>query len=206
MRELLAALQRENSGEHIFVIAGDPAVPEGPYADSLSLIRQAPLAEYGVKTVSIAGYPAGHHAIAETALWEALEAKADALAEQGREGSIVTQFGFDADPVIAWIEQVRSRGIRLPIRIGVPGPAGIRRLLGYARRFGVGPSAEAAKKYGFSLTDLVGTAGPDRFLADLAARLDPREHGTVGVHFYTFGGLETSARWVREFIDGAPSS
>jgi methylenetetrahydrofolate reductase (NADPH) len=94
---------------------------------------------------------------------------------------------------------VRRRGVDTPVRIGVPGPAGVRRLLGYARRFGVGTSAGIVQKYGFSLTNLLGTAGPDRFLRDLAAGLDPAVHGQVLLHFYTFGGLRATAEWVREF-------
>ncbi|MFC6258378.1 methylenetetrahydrofolate reductase, partial [Kocuria oceani] len=86
-----------------------------------------------------------------------------------------------------------------PVRIGVPGPAGVRRLLGHARRFGVATSAGIAQKYGLSLTHLLGTAGPDRFLHDLAAGYDAEAHGPVRLHFYTFGGLGATACWVRQF-------
>ena len=55
------------------------------------------------------------------------------------------------------------------IRVGTPGPAGIKRLLGFARRFGIGANAMIVKKYGFSLTNLMGTAGPDKFVTDLSA-------------------------------------
>jgi methylenetetrahydrofolate reductase (NADPH) len=100
--------------------------------------------------------------------------------------------------VVAWIEQVRSRGITLPIRVGVPGPAGVRRLLTFAGRFGVASSAGIARKYGLSLTNLLSTAGPDRFIRQLSDRLD-EHHGEVRLHFYTFGGLQTTAAWIREF-------
>ncbi|MEF9906894.1 hypothetical protein [Streptomyces sp. P9-A2] len=61
----------------------------------------------------------------------------------------------------------------MPVRVGVPGPAGVRRLLRYAARFGIGTSVGIAKKYGLSLTNLVSTAGPDRFIHALAERLRP---------------------------------
>ena len=48
--------------------------------------------------------------------------------ELGMADAIITQFGFDADAVLGWAGQVRQKGITLPIRIGVPGPAGVRRL------------------------------------------------------------------------------
>jgi 5,10-methylenetetrahydrofolate reductase len=72
-------------------------------------------------------------------------------------------------------------------------------LTSYAARFGVGTSASIARKYGFSLTSLMATAGPDRFIRALARDYDPRRHGEVKLHFYTFGGLRTTSEWIAEF-------
>lgn len=199
LENLLGGLQSDGTSDHVFVVAGDPPQPAGPFDDALTLIKKARLGQYGVQTISISGYPEGHPDIADELLQSALTGKAAALAEQGNAGSIVTQFGFDVDAVIAWIEAVRGRGIDLPIRVGVPGPAGVKRLASYARRFGVVPSAGIAQKYGFSLTNLLTTTGPDRFIADLAARADPSVHGTIRLHFYTFGGVRATAEWVRNF-------
>jgi methylenetetrahydrofolate reductase (NADPH) len=104
-------------------------------------------------------------------LWRALEEKSLSLSQQRLKATILTQFAFDTDPVLDWIDQVRARGIDSTIRIGTPGPAGIKRLLGFARRFGIGANAMIVKKYGFSLTNLMGTAGPDKFVTDLSAML-----------------------------------
>jgi len=199
LEEFLGALRDAGASEHVFTVGGDPATPEGPYAASLDVIQSGRLPEFGVREVSIAGYPEGHPDIPDDVLWQHLEAKATALREQGLGAVILTQFGFDVDPIMTWIREVRSHGIDAPIRIGTPGPAGIKRLLGFARRFGIGANAMIVKKYGFSLTNLMGTAGPDRFLADLGARVaaDPSA-GDVGVHFYTFGGLAATAEWARD--------
>ncbi|UPO77439.1 methylenetetrahydrofolate reductase [Arthrobacter sp. Helios] len=199
LEKFLGTLADAGAVEDLFVVGGDPSEPMGPYEDSLALIRSGLPAAYGARHISIAGYPEGHPDISGGTLWTALLAKADALQEQGLEASIITQFGFDTAPVLAWLEELRGRGVAIPVRIGVPGPAGIKRLLGYARRFGVSSSAGIAQKYGFSLTNLLGTAGPDRFLRDLAAAHDPGRHGTVQLHFYTFGGLRATAEWVRDF-------
>jgi len=94
---------------------------------------------------------------------------------------------------------VRAAGIPYEIRVGVPGPAGIKRLLSFAARFGVASSAGIAKKYGLSLTNLMGTAGPDKFIKALAKKLDPEKHGIVKLHFYTFGGLKATSEWIRDF-------
>jgi methylenetetrahydrofolate reductase (NADPH) len=200
LEEFLERLQEVGATEHVFAVGGDPATPEGPYEDSLALIRSGILSKYGVREVSIAGYPEGHPDISDETLWRVLEGKSASLKEQGLDAVILTQFAFDTDPVMSWIDAVRAKGIDTQIRIGTPGPAGIKRLLAFARRFGVGANAMIVKKYGFSLTNLMGTAGPDKFVTDLSTLLaeDPAS-GRVGLHFYTFGGLLATSEWVRQF-------
>jgi methylenetetrahydrofolate reductase (NADPH) len=203
LEEFLGRLQEVGATDSVFAVGGDPAEPEGPYPDSLSVIQTGLLQKYGVTEVSIAGYPEGHPDIPTDVLWRHLEDKSSALKEQGLDATILTQFAFDTDPVIAWVKGVRERGIESTIRIGTPGPAGIKRLINFARRFGVGANAMIVKKYGFSLTNLMGTAGPDTFVTDLSALLayDPAS-GEVKLHFYTFGGLKATADWAHQYVDG----
>ena len=198
LEEFLGRLHEVGATEHVFAVGGDPADPAGPYPDALSLIQSGLLQQYGVREVSIAGYPEGHPDIADDVLWRHLDEKALALAQQGLDAVILTQFAFDTEPVVDWIAAVRERSIDAPIRVGTPGPAGIKRLISFARRFGVGANAMIVKKYGFSLTNLMGTAGPDRFVSDLAEQLPAAS--AVKLHFYTFGGLQATAQWAREFV------
>ena len=201
LEEFLGRLQEVGATEHVFSVGGDPAEPEGPYPDSLSVIQTGLLQKYGVREVSIAGYPEGHPDIKTDVLWRHLEDKSAALKEQGLDAVILTQFAFDTDPVMSWIRDVRQRGIQTQIRIGTPGPAGVKRLLGFARRFGIGANAMIVKKYGFSLTNLMGTAGPDRFVSDLSSLLaEEPVAGDVRLHFYTFGGLLATSEWAREYL------
>ncbi len=199
LAEYLDRLAEIGASERVLVVGGDPSEPLGPYADALSIIESGTLEQHGVREVSISGYPEGHPDIDDDRLWGALGDKIAALEQRSLSGMIVTQFGFDADTVERWIREVRTRGFDIPIRIGVPGPAGIKRLLGYARRFGVSTSAGIVEKYGFSLANLLGTAGPDRFVDDLAGRLDDRT-GEVGIHLYTFGGIRASAEWAQRYL------
>lgn len=171
-------------------------MPAGPYEDSLAVIKTGLLAKYGFKHVSISGYPEGHPDISDDVLWAALTDKYQALQDLGLDSAVMTQFSFDTDPIFSWLSEVRRRGVLAPVRIGVPGPVGVKRLLGYARRFGVASSAGIVHQYGFSLTNLLATAGPDRFIKEFAGRLDVAEHGTILLHFYTFGGLKATAQWV----------
>lgn len=112
---------------------------------------------------------------------------------------MVTQFGFDPARVLAWLTEVRARGISLPVRVSVPGPASVRRLLAVASRCGVTVSAPAAREYGFSLTGPRGTAEPDRFIQALASGYHPRLHGEVRLHFNAFGGFTATAEWISRF-------
>jgi methylenetetrahydrofolate reductase (NADPH) len=202
LEEYLSALAAEDACQNVLVIAGDPTEPLGPFDDALAVINSGLLQQYGARNVGVGGYPEGHPAIGESALWSALEAKDAALKKLGLPGVVITQFGFDVDPVLKWLEAMRERGIEMPVRVGVPGPAGVRRLLSYAARFGVGTSTGIAKKYGFSITNLMGTAGPDKFIRALDEGLDPERHGEVKLHFYTFGGLRATSEWIAGFRRG----
>ncbi|UUR06840.1 methylenetetrahydrofolate reductase [Sphingomonas glaciei] len=195
----LSALQREAAIDHAFVVAGDPPEPMGPFADALALIQSDLLAAHGVTRVGISGYPEGHPEIGSEKLWDAGRDKRLALQERGHDFAIVTQFSFDAGPVLEWIARQRAEGINALIRVGVPGPASVKTLLRFAARCGVGASAKVMSRYGLSMTRLLGTAGPDRLIEDLAAGLEPAIHGDVRLHFYPFGGIESTAAWIRGY-------
>jgi methylenetetrahydrofolate reductase (NADPH) len=84
------------------------------------------------------------------------------------------------------------------VRLGGPGPARIQRLLSFAARCGVGASASVMKKYGISLGNLIGSAGPDKLVDTFARELGP-EHGRVRLHFYPFGGLRKTVEWIQDY-------
>ena len=115
----LAGLQREVGTDHAFVVAGDPPQPMGPYEDALSIIRSGLLAKYGIRRVGISGYPEGHPEIGNEKLWNAMREKQIAIQERGHDFAVVTQFSFDAEPVLTWLEEVRKSGIEATVRVGV---------------------------------------------------------------------------------------
>lgn len=203
LREFLGALQTNGTVASVFLVGGDPPQPIGPYSNSAQVIETGLLEEFGVKDVSIAGHPEGHPDVAEDALWGALTAKAAALNARDMPGTIVAQYSFDADAVIAWIEQVRARGIELPIRVGLPGPVGFKRLLGFACRLGVGSSASSARRYGFSVYNLLNAGYLEGLIRELTTRLDPSVHGVVKAHFYTFNSMTATSEWIRTYQAGA---
>jgi methylenetetrahydrofolate reductase (NADPH) len=196
LEEYLSALRDIGAGDNVLIIGGDPTVPMGPYEESLAVIESGILQQYGVKHISMGGHPSGDPNIPATVLIPALQKKAAALTQLNLPGAIITQVDFDVDRVLQWIAEVREAGVDLPIRVGVPGPASVKLLLGFASRLGISTSTTIAKKYGLSVTNLLGKAGPENFIRDLQAGLEPGQHGVVKLHFYTFGGFKTTAEWI----------
>jgi len=200
----LGAVAEQAAVDRIFVVAGDLSAPAGPFADSLAVIESGLIQKHGIRRVGMAGHPQGRADVPEAVLWAALEAKQKALAAMGVQACLVTQFAFDAGPVAAWVAEVRNRGLVMPVRIGVPGPASVRTLLRFATRCGVGVSAKMMARYGLSATKLLRSTGPERFLADVSARLNAMVHGEVRLHFYPFGGLLATTQWINAYRHGAP--
>ena len=195
----LSRITTEAGVKRVFLIAGDPPEPEGPFEDSLQVIESGLLEKHGIAIAGVGGHPEGHPNVSKADLWVWMERKIAALRTRGIVPLVVTQFAFDDDAIVEWVGEMRARGIDVPVRLGVPGPAGIKRLLGFAARCGVGASASVMKKYGISLTNLIGTAGPDKLVNSLDATLNEAEHGRVRLHFYPFGALKASAEWINDY-------
>jgi len=184
------------------VIAGDPAQPMGPYADSLSLIETGAFEKAGIKTLGVAGHPEGHAAMTKDQTFAVLARKSEAILKRGMTPEIVTQFAFDGDAVLRWLKELRARGLAHPVRLGVAGPASLKTLMRFAALCGVASSASVIAKYGLSLTNLLGSSGPEKFIARLLTELGP-EHGEVHLHFYPFGGTAKTLDWISEHLSKA---
>ena len=195
----LSRITTEAGVKRVFLIAGDPPEPEGPFEDSLQVIESGLLEKHGIAIAGVGGHPEGHPNVSKADLWVWMERKIAALRTRGIVPLVVTQFAFDDDAIVEWVGEMRARGIDVPVRLGVPGPAGIKRLLGFAARCGVGASASVMKKYGVSVTNLFGRAGPDKLVDSLDRKLNDAEHGRVRLHLYPFGALSASADWVNEY-------
>ena len=60
--------------------------------------------------------------------------------------AVATQFCFESESVIAWVDNLKEMGIDLPIHIGIAGPAKLQTLLRYSIECGVGASIKVLKK------------------------------------------------------------
>jgi methylenetetrahydrofolate reductase (NADPH) len=192
--DLLSRLAGEAGVKRALVIAGDADRATGPYASALDAIESGLLQRHGIVEIGIAGHPEGHPRVSMEVLDRALAAKVEAARLTGLKLHIVTQFSFSAAAIEKWILRVRDLGIETPIRIGMAGPTRLATLLRYAARCGVKASAQGLTRQGGLIKHLVGTSAPDgviRPLAEAAHRL-----GKVSAHFFSFGGVAATARWV----------
>ena len=201
LRAALQELRRGGVGD-ILLIAGDAARPIGEYSSALDVLAAGILEECGIGRVGVAGHPEGHNAVASASLWEALEAK-QAYADRTRlPMHIVTQFGLDRAAFKSWERELVRRHIRLPVRVGIAGPAPLPKLMHFAIQCGIGASMRALMRNlgaAAHASDLA-TSPDQHLLSLLAAPLPPQ---IVGPHFFAFGGALETARWMRSVAAGA---
>ncbi len=199
-KEFLARLRDEAGVTRVLVIAGDSQAAVGPYMSSLAVFETGLLQEHGIRSVGVAGYPAGHGKIDAQVLMDALDGKIEYARSHGIEPFVVSQFCFDGSVVLDWLAKLRARGVTLPVRVGVAGPATVRTLINYGMRCGIGDSLRALGSQPESMTRLLLRHGPEtvvRTIAQSAAGL-----GIAGLHVFPFGGFAASARWIKQVAAG----
>ncbi len=198
--ERFAALAAEAGIDRVLIIAGDRDKPAGPYDSSLAVMQSGILQKAGIVRTAIGGFPEGNPNISDPVLAEALTAKVNFARSAGLQLNIVTQFCFDAAPIVAWLREVRSQGIDVPIRVGLAGPAGLIALTRYAIRCGVGNSMKVLTEKP-SFAKLLVDKGPEPIIRDVAAGLGPGNGsalplGVAGLHFFVFGGFNKTVDWI----------
>ncbi len=184
--------------DRCFVIAGDLATPAGPFAASTSIIESGILERAGIKVVGVGGHPQGHPVMTSAERCRVLENKCQRIEERGMAPLVIPQFAFDAGIVLAWLNELRARGITHPVLVGVPGPASIARLVRYAAMCGVAASTSMLSRYGISIGRLLGRAGPDVFVDRLVEGLT-EAHGQVSPHLFPFGGIAPTMEGVEHY-------
>jgi len=197
--ELAERLVGEAGVDRVLIIGGDRSKPAGPFDSTLAVMQSGAFQRVGIFRMAIAGFPEGNPHIPATVLQEALAAKVELARREGLRLSIVTQFCFSHEPILDWIRRLRARGIDVPVRIGLAGPAGIVTLVRYAARCGVGNSIRVLTENPSFAKALV-DRGPEPIIRGIAASLADEEAraamGIAGLHFYTFGGLGRTLEWI----------
>ena len=120
----------------------------------------------------------------------------------------MTQLCYDPETILEWIEEVRDRGVDLPIEIGIPGVMKYEKLLSISRKVGVGDSVKFLRKttgiVGF-VKQFVGSRGrykPDDLMDGLGPYVGDDTYNIRGVHIYTFNQTPDLEEWRRGRLDG----
>jgi methylenetetrahydrofolate reductase (NADPH) len=197
--DFLGRLVVEAGVSRVLVIAGDANSPSGPFDSAMDILRAGRLERHGIRSVGFAGYPEGHPKVDRATLDASLAGKIASARRSGLDAFVVTQFGFAAGPVLAWLRRFREEGYDVPVEIGVAGPATVATLVKFGLRCGVGNSLRAFRMRPNIVGQLLGEAGPEELLRDLATGLlSFPAHGVRRLHFFPFGGIAQTG----EFIAG----
>jgi len=161
------------------------------------------LDRHGIRKIGVAGHPEGCPDIPDHAIRAALAWKNAYAQRTGAELYLVTQFCFEAEPIIRWDQAIQAAGNRLPIHIGIPGLATIKTLLGHAKACGIGPSMRFLTRQAMNVAKLLTVSAPDRLVTALGDyQANHPGCGIVTAHIYPLGGLKKSADWSYAVADG----
>ena len=197
--DFLQRAEAEAAVTAALIIGGDPDHPVGPFPDAYDLLASGLIERHGLREVAFAGYPEGHPRISARTLDEALRAKVELAGRQGLDVSLLTQFGFDAAPILRWIAALRARDIVCPVLVGIAGPATVATLAKFAVRCGIGASLRALARGHTSFARILAETGPDALIGVLVAEEDPR-WPIDGLHVFTFGGIRRTAEWITGYL------
>jgi methylenetetrahydrofolate reductase (NADPH) len=197
LEDFLARAAGEGGVDSALVIAGDLDRACGPFDSSLALLDTGLFERNGILNIGVAGHPEGHPKVATAFLDTALADKKRVAQQHGLSLRVVTQFCFESQPVLAWA--ARQKNLGLPLRVGLAGPAGLTRLLRFAALCGVGNSVRALTSRPGTVVRLMTESGPEAMLRELAAQAVAP---IAGVHFFCFGGLVHTARWLQAMRQG----
>lgn len=187
--------------DRVLAIAGDSTRARGPYSTSLDVIASGALQQAGIRTVDFAGHPEGNVGIPERELVSVLRAKGEAAASIGMASAVVTQFSFDPRPIERWLHLVHDAGLRMPVRIGLAGPANPATLMKFALRCGIGNSVSALQKHVGTIGRLLKDTGPDGVVRGLGDVLTSEPGRSVECfHFFPFGGLAKTSAWIEAAV------
>lgn len=194
--DMLARLAGEAGVDRCHVVGGDRDRPEGEFDSSLQLLQTGLFQKHGINRITVACYPEAHPRISDAVLEHHLDAKLALGRAEGLQIGLVSQFCFDAEPIIAMARRLRERGISAPLRAGVVGPADRGAMIRYGLMCGVGPSLRALKERHALARSAIAGETPQALLTELAlAQAAEPSLGIDGVHFFTFGALARSTRF-----------
>jgi len=200
---LLSAFVEKAGVKEVLVIGGGVDKPVGQFSDSMQILSTGLIQRHGIRSIGVAGHPEGSPDISDDEIAEALAAKNALAVAEGLDLYIETQFCFESDIVLDWEKRVRAAGNRLPIRIGIPGPATIKTLFRFAQISGIGPSMRFISKQARNVAKLMTVQSPHLLLDGLAEGMANDSECLIRhFHYYPFGGFAKTAAYAQAIADG----
>ena len=189
--------------DNIFVPAGDADPPAGDYHGAVDLLED--LTEMGrpFEHVGVTGYPQAHPTLHD-------DITVQAMWDKRRHATyVVSNLCFDAGVLRRWVARMRTRGVTLPLLVGLPGPVERTKLLTMAAKIGVGESTRFLSKHRSSFARIATPGGynPERFLERISGTVADPVSQVQGLHIFTFNQIAETEAWRRRLLEtyDAPS-
>jgi methylenetetrahydrofolate reductase (NADPH) len=180
----------------VFVPGGD-ADPPGAYPDALSMLEELAALGNPFTQVGITGYPESHPTITDDLTIQSMWDKRRYATH------VVSNLTFDPAVLANWTRRMRTRGITMPLLLGIPGPVDRAKLLSMAGKIGVGESTRFLSKHKGTFARLAAPGGftGEKFLQKCAAEIGAPELGVEGLHVFTFNQVEATEKWRTELLE-----
>jgi methylenetetrahydrofolate reductase (NADPH) len=195
--EEICSRMREAGVRTVFVPGGDQDPPAGEYSSALELLEDLTAIGQPFAEVGITGYPESHPTISD-------DLTVQSMWDKRRHAThIVSNLTFDPAMVGRWVDRLRTRGVTMPVLLGIPGPIDRAKLLAMATKIGVGDSTRFLSKHKGTFARLAAPGGftGERFLERCAAVLARPEAMVTGLHVYTFNQVAETEAWRRDYLE-----
>ncbi|WP_151717644.1 methylenetetrahydrofolate reductase [Gemmobacter serpentinus] len=202
LADWIAQYRGEAGVDQALLLGGGVTSPAGDFDSSMQMIETGLFD--GFTRLHVAGHPEGNRDIDGTArpddpeaqTMKALRWKQDYANRSDATLAITTQFCFEAQPVIDWVNRINAAGVALPVHIGLAGPAKLQTMLKFALACGVGPSLRVLQRRALDLGKLLLPYEPTEVIADLAAhKAQVPDFAIEQAHLFPFGGIAATAAW-----------
>ena len=180
----------------IFVPGGD-AQAAGDYPDALSLLEDLTVLGRPFAHVGVTGYPESHPTISD-------DLTVQSMWDKRRHAThVVSNLTFDPAVIKDWLHRLRTRGVSMPVILGLPGPIDRAKLLSMATKIGIGESTKFLVKQKGVMARLAAPGGftGQKFLEKCAPVLGEPGALVEGLHLYTFNQVAETHAWRRDLLD-----
>src|SRR5579875_3329388 len=201
-----AAVAEHVPREVTITVTASPARGLGPTIDLAGRLDSAlglldALAAMGrpFSRVGVTGYPQSHPLIADDITIQAMWDK------RHHASYLVSNLCLNPRVLRAWIARVRSRGVALPLYVGLSGPVDRARLLRMAAVAGVAESRRFAAGHAEWFLRMGTPQGyrPERLLDRLAGPLTDPGSRVEGLHIFTFNQVRQAEQWRQSLLSSA---